>query len=148
MDEVLRRGINALIKLPWMVATADALEIHRLMAEVLRARSFRINWVIDEVYYDNGSSILVAVQQHLQTISKNRGATLTAEMITGGHFSEGLTNPNIVKIFKVEYQIPEPEEMEENDEGEIYPAQPRLIRTPVSPTDLPAAGATYVLLIS
>lgn len=136
MDEVLRRGIRALMQLPEMVSTAEAIEIHRLMAEVLKARSFRINWIIDEIYYDDGSPLSVAVDLHLQKIWNNRETNIHAEMMTDGAFRLALQDKNRVEVFQITYQA-----------VGIYPAQPRMITTLFSLSDAPMPGANYTLRI-
>jgi len=148
MDEVLRRGINALIKLPWMVTTPEAIEIHRAMAEILKARSFRINWILDEIYYDDGSPLLVSVIAHLTKISENKELAIEASMLTSGAFKAALDDPlDRIFIYQISYQMPAPGEMEEDEDGAVYPAQPKLIRTRFSLDEIPTHGATYALRI-
>jgi len=143
MDEILRRGIHALMKLPWMVSTTEAIEIHRLMAEVLQARSFQINWIIYAVYYDDGSPLMTSVMKHLIKISENRETATQALTLTSGALTAALDNPlDRVNIYQITYR-----EMEENDEGDLYHAQPRLIRTRFSLDEMPIPGATYSLRI-
>lgn len=137
MDEASRRGIRMLMKYPWMVTTTEAIEIHRLMAEVLKSRSFRINWLIDEVYYDDGQPLITSVIKHLRKISEDRETAAHAMSFTSGAFKDALDDPwGQVVIFQTTYLPPTPEAR-----------SPVLRLTSFELADMPIPGATYGLRI-
>lgn len=152
MDEAFRVEVRNLKKLPDIVTTQDAIILHRLMTEVLQARSFKINWMLEATYHDDGSPLIVFVEQHLQQVDKDKESRTSAFMATSGAFQNALVDiRGRVQVFRFTYQMPQPGELEEYEDGmgdiRQRRAQPRLITNPVSLDDLPERGATYILRI-
>jgi len=68
MDGLLRQGIHAIKRAPWMLQTQDILELHTLVVLELHERKFNINWIAPRTYYDDGRPLLSFVKEHLSFI--------------------------------------------------------------------------------